>query len=133
MWREIDPSLHASLVSRAMFGFRKKPVDDGKSLAQPLPEGLHLVDLGLLGSGGVARVYRVRDEVLHREVALKVLRLELMTEKIAIENFVNEARITAELDHPNIPAVYAMASDKEALERLHHEGARRSDAAATAR
>ena len=96
-----------------MFGFRKKPVDDGKSLAQPLPEGLHLVDLGLLGSGGVARVYRVRDEVLHREVALKVLRPELMTEKIAIENFVNEARITAELDHPNIPAVYAMASDKK--------------------
>ena len=96
-----------------MFGFRKKPVDDGKSLAQPLPEGLHVVDLGLLGSGGVARVYRVRDEVLDREVALKVLRPELMTEKVAIENFVNEARITAQLDHPNIPAVYAMASDKK--------------------
>ncbi len=96
-----------------MFGFRQKQVDDGKSLAQPLPEELQVVDLGLLGAGGVARVYRVRDEVLGREVALKVLRPELTTEKIAIDNFVNEARLTAQLDHPNIPTVYAMASDKK--------------------
>ena len=96
-----------------MFGFRKSHVVDGKSLSQPLPEGIQVVDLGLLGSGGVARVYRVRDEVLGREVALKVLRPELMTEQSAIDNFVNEARITAQLDHPNIPAVYTLASDRK--------------------
>jgi len=96
-----------------MFGFGKKRVDDGKSLTQPLPEGWNVVDLGLLGSGGMARVYRVRDEVLGREVALKVLRPELVKEEAAIAGFVNEARITAQLDHPNIPAVYALASDRK--------------------
>ena len=97
-----------------MFGFGKKQrVDDGKSLTQPLPPDWEVVDLGLLGSGGMARVYRVRDEVLGREVALKVLRPELMRADAALEGFVNEARITAQLDHPNIPAVYALASDRK--------------------
>ena len=90
--RQIDLTLQTPLASRVMFGLRKKPVDDGKGMDQPLPEGLHVSNLGLLGTGGVARVYRVRDEVLGREVALKVLRPELMAEKIAIENFVNEAK-----------------------------------------
>ena len=96
-----------------MFGFGKKQVDDGKSLTQPLPEGWQMVDLGLLGSGGMARVYRVRDEVLGREVALKMLRPELAKIEEALTGFVSEARITAQLDHPNIPAVYALASDKK--------------------
>ena len=96
-----------------MFGFGKKRVDDGKSLTQPLPEGWQVVDLGLLGSGGMARVYRVRDEVLGREVALKVLRPELTKQDEALTAFVNEARITAQLDHPNIPAVYALAHDRK--------------------
>ena len=68
---------------------------------------------GILGLGGMSAVYRVRDEVLGREVALKVLRPEPRMKEIAIEKFVNEARITAQLDHPNIPAVYALASDRE--------------------
>ena len=96
-----------------MFGFGKKRVDDGKSLTQPLPEGWQVVDLGLLGSGGMARVYRVRDEVLGREVALKVLRPELMKNDAAMASFVTEARITALLDHPNIPPVYALANDRK--------------------
>lgn len=96
-----------------MFGFGKKREDDGKNLTQPLPEGWQVVDLGLLGSGGMARVYRVRDEVLGREVALKVLRPELTKKDTAIAGFLNEARITAQLDHPNIPAVYALGNDRK--------------------
>jgi serine/threonine-protein kinase len=61
----------------------------------------------------MARVYRVRDEVLGREVALKVLRPELMKHDEALASFVTEARITALLDHPNIPAVYALANDRK--------------------
>jgi eukaryotic-like serine/threonine-protein kinase len=96
-----------------MFGFGKKREDDGKSLTQPLPQDWQVADLGLLGSGGMARVYKVRDEVLGREVALKVLRPELAKAETAAAGFVNEARITAQLDHPNIPAVYALANDKK--------------------
>jgi serine/threonine-protein kinase len=63
-----------------------------------------------LGQGGMSTVYRVHDGTLGRDVALKVLRLEWIDEGAAIEKFVNEARITAQLNHPNIPAVYALES-----------------------
>ncbi|MFZ5440252.1 MAG: serine/threonine protein kinase [Myxococcota bacterium] len=96
-----------------MFGFGKKRPDDGTSLSQPIPQGWEVVDLGLLGSGGMSRVYRVRDETLGREVAFKVLRPELAKDDSALQRFVEEARITAQLDHPNIPAVYALAADKK--------------------
>jgi eukaryotic-like serine/threonine-protein kinase len=89
--------------------FGKKP-DADQSLTQPIPAGWQIVDLGLLGKGGMSRVYRVRDESLGREVALKVLRSELIKEPDAIERFVDEAKITAQLDHPNIPPVYALAA-----------------------
>ncbi len=96
-----------------MFGFGKKQPDDGHALTQPIPAGWAVVDLGLLGAGGMSRVYRVRDETLGREVAFKVLRPELVKEDVAVVRFIEEARITAQLDHPNIPAVYALAADKK--------------------
>jgi serine/threonine-protein kinase len=96
-----------------MFGFGKKRPEDGQALSQPIPTGWNVVDLGLLGAGGMSRVYRVRDESLGREVAFKVLRPELLKEDEAIDRFVDEARITAQLDHPNIPPVYALAADRK--------------------
>jgi serine/threonine-protein kinase len=96
-----------------MFGFGKKRPDDGQSLTQPIPPGWEIVDLGLLGAGGMSRVYRVRDENLGREVAFKVLRPELLKEDAALDRFIEEARITAQLDHPNIPAVFALANDRK--------------------
>ncbi|HEY3450604.1 MAG TPA: protein kinase [Myxococcales bacterium] len=93
-----------------MFG-KSKP-DDGSALTQPTPPGWRVVDLGLLGQGGMSRVHRVRDETLGREVALKVLRPELAKEDEIHALFVEEAKITAQLDHPNIPPVYAFSSEK---------------------
>lgn len=95
-----------------MFGFGKKRADDGQSLTQPIPTGWEVVDLGLLGAGGMSRVYRVRDESLGREVAFKVLRPELIKEEVAVQRFIQEAQITAQLDHPNIPGVYALSTDR---------------------
>lgn len=99
--------------TQAMFGFGKKRPDDLNHLTQPIPQGWEIVDLGLLGAGGMSRVYRVRDESLGREVAFKVLRPELTKEDAAIRRFIEEARITAQLEHPNIPAVYALAADRK--------------------
>lgn len=96
-----------------MFGFGKKRPGDEKGLSQPVPPGWSIVDLGLLGAGGMSRVYRVRDESLGREVAFKVLRPELAKDDDAVARFVDEARITAQLDHPNIPPVYALAADRK--------------------
>ena len=90
----------------------KKP-DDGRALTQPIPAGWQIQDLGLLGQGGMSRVYRVLDEALDREIALKVLRPELLKEPVALARFVEEAKITAQLDHPNIPPLYALSSEKK--------------------
>ena len=56
---------------------------------------------GELGRGGMATVYLARDVRHNRQVALKVLRPEL-TALLGRERFLNEIRLTAQLDHPNI-------------------------------
>jgi tetratricopeptide (TPR) repeat protein len=47
-----------------------------------------------------------------REVALKMLRPELVKEDELLALFVEEAKITAQLDHPNVPPVYAFSDEK---------------------
>jgi serine/threonine protein kinase len=56
---------------------------------------------GLLGSGGMANVYRAFDHVLHREVAVKVLR-DATTNEVDRKRFATEALTLASLAHPGI-------------------------------
>jgi serine/threonine protein kinase len=65
--------------------------------------------LGLLGSGGFGRVYRVRDLHLEREVALKVLHPGLTQDPEVVERFRREAQLAARLRHPNIVDIYDIA------------------------
>ncbi|MEV0153400.1 protein kinase [Micromonospora sp. NPDC050686] len=60
----------------------------------------------LLGSGGMASVWRGRDLRLDRPVAVKVLAGAGLDEPMALERFDREARAVARLAHPNIVAVY---------------------------
>lgn len=92
-----------------MFGFGKK--QSGAAVPGGTPDGWQVTDLGALGTGGMALVHRVRDEHLGRVVAFKALRPELAEAPDAVSRFVEEARITAQLEHPNVPPVYAAASD----------------------
>jgi len=62
--------------------------------------------LGKIGSGGMAEVYRVRDERLGREVALKMLLPELAGDDEFVERFWREARAASRLEHPNICRLY---------------------------
>ncbi len=61
--------------------------------------------LDRVGEGGVGEVWRVRDPLLDRELAMKVLRAEYAT--VLGETFLHEARLVARLDHPAIVPVYA--------------------------
>ena len=76
----------------------------------PVIGGRYRID-GLLGEGGMARVFDAFDERLERRVALKVLRPE--TEALAgmRQRFQQEARIAARLVHPNIVAVLDYGDD----------------------
>jgi eukaryotic-like serine/threonine-protein kinase len=62
--------------------------------------------LNPLGAGGMGIVYRGRDERLERDVAIKVLPLQLLAEEAARRRFRKEALALAKLNHPNIAAVY---------------------------
>ncbi|HEX6871450.1 MAG TPA: protein kinase, partial [Micromonosporaceae bacterium] len=61
---------------------------------------------GLLGSGGMAMVWRGRDLLLDRSVAIKELAGGWLGEPSAMARFDREARMVARLAHPNIVAVY---------------------------
>ena len=60
----------------------------------------------VLGGGGMARVYLAHDEVLERDVALKVLREQFADDEEFVERFKREAQSAAALTHPNIVQVY---------------------------
>jgi eukaryotic-like serine/threonine-protein kinase len=62
--------------------------------------------LGFLGSGGMGHVYLAHDEVLERDVALKILRESYAQSEEFVERFRREARNAARLYHPNIVSVY---------------------------
>ena len=61
---------------------------------------------GLVGSGGMAHVYLARDEVLGREVALKMLKARYAENEELVERFRREARSAASLSHPHIVPVF---------------------------
>jgi eukaryotic-like serine/threonine-protein kinase len=59
-----------------------------------------------LGSGGMATVYLAHDEVLGRDVALKVLKDQYAGNEEFVKLFRREAKSAARLNHPNIVSVY---------------------------
>src|SRR6266508_2583374 len=68
---------------------------------------------GELGRGGFATVYQAHDTVLRRDVALKLLHPPLLTDPAFVTRFENDARATAQLDHPRIATIYELG---------HHDG-----------
>ena len=64
-----------------------------------------------LGEGGMGIVYRAYDEVLHREVALKVLNTAVRGDRPEVRNLLEEARASSSLSHPNICTIYEVGDD----------------------
>ena len=61
-----------------------------------------------VGLGGMAAVFLARDIALARQVAIKVMRLDLVDIAGLEDRFIVEARTAANLDHPGIVSVYAV-------------------------
>ncbi len=66
----------------------------------------------VLGEGGFAAVFRVRDLTLGHDVAVKVLDLGLTPSPGLAERFVREARTSARLEHPHIVPIYKVGGYK---------------------
>src|SRR5918997_4943844 len=61
---------------------------------------------GLLGGGGMGKVFLARDDVLARDVALKVLRNQYAQDEEFVDRFEREAKAAASLNYPHIVSVY---------------------------
>ncbi len=69
----------------------------------------------LLGEGGLGQVHAAFDTVLQRQVAMKSLRPELLSDASFVERFRAEATSLARLNHPNITTIYSLIPDGKNL------------------
>lgn len=72
--------------------------------------------LSLIGQGGMADVYRAKDKILDRIVAIKVLRSKLSEDPMILVRFQREASAASRLSHPNVVDIY----DVGEFEGLHY-------------
>ena len=124
----------ASAVRAAMAGPQSSHRSELADLEHAI--GAHFEILKPLGSGGMATVYLARERALDRFVAIKVLRPQQATTAMGLERFKREARVAANLTHPNIVPLHSFgeaggglwyfvmgyARGKTLAERLRIEG-----------
>jgi tRNA A-37 threonylcarbamoyl transferase component Bud32 len=83
-----------------------KVQEEVRAAVSPPPREERYVRKRTIGSGGMAEVYLAHDNVLDRDVALKVLRSQYAVDERFVERFRREARHAALLSHSNIVAVH---------------------------
>jgi eukaryotic-like serine/threonine-protein kinase len=107
-------------VSAGLQGFLETPafVLAAHDLAQDIPSldvaamvGPYRI-AGLLARGGMGDVYRATDVRLQRDVALKILSHGQTGDPDRVDRFLQEARVTASLDHPNVVSLYDVGLHK---------------------
>ncbi len=67
--------------------------------------------MGKIGAGGMSDVYKARDHILGRFVAIKVLKTEFSEDVNFVVKFRTEAQSAAGLEHPNIVNIYDVGSE----------------------
>jgi tRNA A-37 threonylcarbamoyl transferase component Bud32/dienelactone hydrolase len=85
----------------------------------------HYVIEALLGQGGMGKVYRARDTVLNRTVAIKVLASKDVGDVESKRRLLREARAASALNHPNVVTIHSVeeAPDFEFIVMEHVSGA----------
>ena len=64
--------------------------------------------ISMLGAGGMGEVYRARDTLLKRDVALKILSESFSADPDRLARFQREAEVLASVNHPNIATIHGI-------------------------
>ncbi len=83
-------------------------------------ENGHYTVVSELGIGGMGVVYRCRDELLLRDVAIKMLLPEVMGDLAKCDVFWQEARLAAQLEHPNVVTIYDIGVETRESNKHHY-------------
>jgi formylglycine-generating enzyme required for sulfatase activity len=83
---------------------------DGPASATPATPAARYALGAEIARGGMGAVYRATDTAFGREVAVKVLLDKYAPDSFTARRFADEARITGQLQHPNIPAVHDLGT-----------------------
>ena len=100
----------------------RESIDAKMAAMAPLPGKINLQDSALVvkdlsgllehrnvfAEGGHARVSSAKDLTLGRLVAVKSLKDEYISDKKIVDNFIMEARLAAQLEHPGLPPIHAL-------------------------
>lgn len=105
----IDPAKYVDAAANAPID--TQPPDRDTIEQSPPGERRRYRVLGPIGAGGMAEVRVARDEVLRRNVAIKILHPHRRGNPAIIRRFIQEAKITGRLDHPNIVPIHGLHLD----------------------
>jgi hypothetical protein len=72
----------------------------------------HFLLMYLIGTGGMGGVYWAHDQVLNRDVAIKVMLKTLGDDPKFVETFLREAQAAARINHPHIAQIYSFGQEK---------------------
>src|SRR5713101_2149130 len=75
----------------------------------------HYEVISLLGKGGMGEVWKARDTMLKRDVALKVLPAVFLRDPDRMARFQREAEVLASLDHPNIGPIFGLVDSEDSF------------------
>ncbi|HYR28020.1 MAG TPA: protein kinase [Thermoanaerobaculia bacterium] len=100
--------------------------------SDPFPAGTNIARyriLSLIGSGAMGDVYRAHDRALGRDIALKVLPLDLVGDRERVRRFAHEARAASALSHPHIVGIHEVGHAKPvlAVQQIGERAPRRTD------
>ena len=93
---------------------KSNPITTMANLSGQLIANRYLV-ISLVASGGMASVYLANDQVLERKVALKVIHPHLAKDKSFVDKFQREAKMAAQLSHPNLVNVFDQGADGDVI------------------
>src|SRR5579872_1895113 len=103
------PEMRLVIQPREISQSREAPATDS---AGESADRLDYELLEVIGRGGMGLVYSARQTSVDREVAVKMIWPDHAKDEVARENFLSEAVITGELDHPNIVPIHDVGKDR---------------------